>query len=112
MTERYQAEWHYTPNGDRNRMKTAKQLVVDYINDDLFEELELADEATLDEVYIVWFCKTLQNWKALISTDLTDEGIYFEVTFDGDKDRAYLDHYWKSVNRIINLVDAPKEAAS
>ena len=32
-----------------------------------------------DTVYTVWTCKTLQNWKALISTSLKD-GMYYECT--------------------------------
>ena len=52
------------------------------------------------EVYIVWKCKTLQNWKYLLSTTLYD-GMYYELTFDGDKDVWYLDAYRKQENRVI-----------
>ena len=55
---------------------------------------------TLDNVYLVWLSKTLQNWKALVSTDLPD-GMYYEVTFNGDKNEAYLDAYKKFENRKI-----------
>lgn len=50
-----------------------------------------------DEVYVVWFAKTLQNWKALLSTTLPD-GMYYEVTFNGDKNEIYLDAYKKFDN--------------
>lgn len=51
-----------------------------------------------EDVYVVWFCKTLQNWKALCSTDIPD-GMYYEVTYDGDKDVAYVDAYKKWDNQ-------------
>jgi hypothetical protein len=50
------------------------------------------------DVYVVWFCKTLQNWKALLSTTIPD-GRYYEVTFDGDKGCVYVDTYVKEDNR-------------
>ena len=56
---------------------------------------------TAEDVYVVWFCKTLQNWKALLSTDLPD-GMYFEVTYNGDKKEAYLDVYKKIRNVKIS----------
>ncbi|MDE5583871.1 MAG: hypothetical protein K2J08_09215 [Ruminococcus sp.] len=52
---------------------------------------------TLDDVYVVWSVKVLQNWKALISTTLPD-GMYYELTYNGDKDELYLDAYKKFDN--------------
>ena len=49
------------------------------------------------EVYIVWKCKVLQNWKYLISTTLPD-GMYYEMTYNGDKKEWYLDAYQKFEN--------------
>ena len=49
------------------------------------------------DIKIVWKCKTLQNWKYLVCTTLTD-GMYYEVTYDGDKKRFYLDAYKKIEN--------------
>ena len=54
------------------------------------------------DVYIVWYCKTLQNWKALLSTTLSD-GMYYEFTLNGDKDEAYLDAYKKWDNNCIKI---------
>ena len=54
----------------------------------------------LDDVYVVWFCKTLQNWKALLSTTTPDDK-YYEVTYDGDKSRAYIDTYVKTTNSVF-----------
>lgn len=50
-----------------------------------------------DQVYVVWFCKTLQNWKALVNTTLPD-GMYYEVTYNGSKREMYLDAYKKFDN--------------
>lgn len=55
---------------------------------------------TEDEVYIVWFCKTLQNWKAILSTTEHDGRIY-EVTFNGDRDEKYIDVYTKEANECF-----------
>ena len=74
----------------------AKELVVRYFN----ERSERTDnfKLTKDDVFIVWFCKTLQNWKALVSTTVSD-GMYYEVTHNGDKGETYLDAYkkWQNV---------------
>lgn len=58
---------------------------------------------TIDDIYVVWSVKVLQNWKALISTSLPD-GMYYELTYNGDKDELYLDAYKKfdNVTIIIN----------
>ena len=52
------------------------------------------------EIYIVWKCKTLQNWKYLISTTLLD-GMYYELTYNGDAREWYLDAYKKFENKVI-----------
>ncbi|MDY4139456.1 MAG: DUF6275 family protein [Eubacteriales bacterium] len=74
----------------------AKKLVADYFN----SHVDKSDgmRITADEVYIVWFCKTLQNWKALASTTVPD-GMYYEITHNGDKGETYVDVYkkWENV---------------
>lgn len=40
---------------------------------------------TLENVFVVWACKTLQNYKALLSTTVSGDGIYAEYTYNGDK---------------------------
>lgn len=81
----------------------AKKLIMDYFNDhvDATDKKKL----TLDDVYVVWFCKTLQNWKALVSTNVAD-GMYYEVTYNGDKKEVYLDAYKKWENVRVGVVDA------
>ena len=79
-------------------MVKAKQLVVDFFN----EEAEKTDGfvLTVDDVYIVWWSKTLQNWKALVSTTVSD-GMYYEVTYNGDKQETYIDAYKKWKNKRV-----------
>ena len=78
----------------------AREIVRDYVN----EHLDKTDGITIDmtDTYVVWQCKTLQNWKALVSTTLPD-GMYYEVTCNGDKNEVYLDAYKKFDNRCIKL---------
>ncbi len=78
--------------------KRAKELVVNYFND----HVDKTDKKTIteDDVFIVWFCKTLQNWKALVSTTISD-GMYYEITHNGDKNETYLDAYKKWENVCI-----------
>jgi len=82
--------------GNEAMLKKAKQLVVNYYNN----RVEKTDDfgITEENVFIVWFCKTLQNWKALVSTTVSD-GMYYEITHNGDKHETYLDAYkkWENV---------------
>lgn len=50
------------------------------------------------DIYVVWFCKTLQNWKALVATTLPGSH-YYEVTHNGDLRETYVDTYEKTDNR-------------
>lgn len=79
-------------------IEKAKQAVVDYFN----SRVDTTDNViiTSDDVYVVWFCKTLQNWKALLSTTVPD-GMYYELTYNGDKKELYLDAYKKWENKCI-----------
>lgn len=56
-------------------------------------------DITIDDVYVVWYCKTLQNHKALLSTNVS--GVYYEFTYNGDKEELYLDAYKKKSNMCI-----------
>lgn len=66
----------------------------------IYKHLDKSDNIPQFEVFTVWKCKALQNWKFLISTSLYD-GMYYEVTFNGDKKEWYLDAYKKFENRCI-----------
>jgi hypothetical protein len=78
----------------------AKQLVVDYTN----QHLDITDNLNIEsgDVYVVWFSKTLQNAKALLSTTLPD-GMYYEVTYNGDKNEIYFDAYKKFHNMRVEV---------
>lgn len=73
----------------------AKEIAADYLSG-MFRTVKV----TADDMYIVWFCKTLQNWKTLVSTDVI-HGIYFEITHNGDKNETYVDVYAKSKNYVV-----------
>lgn len=76
-------------------LKTAKAAVVCWYN-----QHNAPSVITMDDVYIVWFSKTLQNWKALASTSHED-GMYYEITYDGNKEVAYVDAYKKWDNAVM-----------
>lgn len=84
-----------TPIDNDVRLKMAKAAVVAWYN-----EHNAPTTIGLEDVYIVWFCKVLQNWKALAGTHHGD-GMYYEITFDGDKDCAYVDAYKKWQNTTM-----------
>lgn len=81
-------------------IELVKQIVADYAN----EHLDVTDnkKITTDDVFIVWSCKTLQNNKALASTTLFD-GMYYELTYNGDKNEIYFDAYKKWENKCIKV---------
>ena len=76
----------------------ARQIVADYYNTHV--DKSDGNQISVDDVFVVWFCKTLQNWKALISTIVSD-GMYYEITYNGDKKEVYLDAYKKWENVCI-----------
>lgn len=77
-----------------------RRVVADYAND-LMDRSEGAS-ITPEDVYLVWSCKTLQNSKAMASTNLID-GMYYELTYNGDKHELYLDAYKKFENRAVKV---------
>lgn len=76
--------------------KRAVELVREYI----IEHLDKTDDIPDFEVYTVWKAKALQNWKYLLSSTLCD-GMYYELTYNGDKKEWYLDAYKKFQNVVI-----------
>ena len=69
--------------------------MVGYFN----ENADKTDQKQITEadVFVVWSCKTLQNHKALLSTTVSD-GMYYELTYNGDKQELYFDAYKKWQN--------------
>lgn len=76
--------------------ENAMRIVQNYI----IEHLDKTDPWPDFEVFIVWKCKALQNWKYLLSSSLPD-GMYYELTYNGDKHEWYLDAYKKFENKRI-----------
>ena len=85
---------------EKDFVSLCKRAVVNYVN----AHLDKTDGKQIAEgdVFIVWMCKTLQNNKALVSTTLFD-GMYYELTYNGDKKELYLDAYKKWDNLCIEV---------
>lgn len=83
-----------------NFQNMCKEKVVEYFNEkaDKTDNLRI----TKDCVFVVWYCKTLQNAKALLSTTVSN-GMYYELTYNGDKNELYLDAYKKWENKKYDV---------
>lgn len=77
-------------------------IVIKIVKNYILEHLDKSDEVPSFDVYTVWKSKVLQNWKYLLSSTLSD-GMYYELTFNGDKSEWYLDAYKKFENRVIPM---------
>lgn len=73
---------------------------IDIVMNYIIAHLDKSDDTPDFEVYVVWKCKALQNWKYLLSSTLFD-GMYYELTYNGDKKEWYLDAYKKFENKVI-----------
>lgn len=76
----------------------ARRIIMNYFNDHV--DVTDGKRLTMDDVFVVWFAKTLQNWKCLVSTTVSD-GMYYEVTHNGDKNEIYVDVYKKWENYCV-----------
>ena len=83
---------------EKEFVELVKKTVADYAN----EHMDKTDGKKIceNDVFIVWMCKTLQNNKAMASTNLFD-GMYYELTFNGDKGELYVDAYKKWQNFCV-----------
>ena len=52
------------------------------------------EPVTIEDVYVVTYTYILGNFKAMVATTRKDN-LYYEVTYDVVKNRAYLDVYKK-----------------
>lgn len=84
--------------GNDDFVKKCKEIVVEYFNDHVDKTDQ--KQITENDVYIVWSCKALQNNKALVSTNVSD-GMYYEITHNGDKNETYVDVYKKRENFVV-----------
>ena len=76
----------------------ARRIIMNYFNDHV--DVTDGKRLTMDDVFVVWFAKTLKNWKCLVSTTVSD-GMYYEVTHNGDKNETYVDVYKKWENYCV-----------
>ena len=83
---------------EKQFVSLVKKTVADYAN----AHLDKSDgkQITEDDVFIVWLSRVLQNSKALASTTLFD-GMYYELTFNGNKCEMYVDAYKKWENFTV-----------
>lgn len=77
-------------------IEKVKRLVKDYVE----EHLDKSDAMPQYNIFIVWQCYILGYAKFLLSTTLPD-GMYYEVTYNKEKDEFYLDAYKKFENKCI-----------
>lgn len=77
-------------------LKLCKKAIINFYKENTEHKIETKD------IYEVWNCKTLQNNKALLSTNISD-GMYFECTYNGDKQELYFDVYKKQLNKCIKV---------
>lgn len=84
--------------GSKEFVEKCKEEVRKYAE----EHLDKSDTMPNFEVFVVWYSKTLQNHKALLSTSLLD-GMYYELTYNGDKNELYFDAYKKFENKCIKI---------
>lgn len=78
-----------------------KDIVVDYFNSQA-DSTDKNGKITKENVFVVWCVKVLQNNKALLSTTVSD-GMYYEITYNGDKGEVYVDAYKKWKNYAVKV---------
>ena len=76
------------------------------VEEQFFRDMEYAlkyrvpRDFKIDGLRLVWYCKTIQNRKALVITSPYD-GKFYEVTYDGDNEKMYVDQYEKRTKQIF-----------
>ena len=88
--------------GDKDFISKCKYILHNYI----MSHIDITDKINIQdyEIFVVWQVKVLQNNKALLSTTIPD-GMYYEITYNGDKEEFYLDAYKKFENKRVPLKD-------
>lgn len=76
-----------------------KKKLVDWYNKNDLADTPVTPPIDLSNVFVVWSCKTLQNYKCLVYTTVSGDGIYAEYTYNGDKQELYEDVYKKVHNK-------------
>jgi hypothetical protein len=87
--------------GSKEFIQFAKEQIVDYFNSRA-DKTDKNGHIETGDVYVVSYCKTLQNHKGLFSTPRPD-GMYYEITYSGDAGEYYFDAYKKFDNKVITV---------
>lgn len=65
-------------------------------------DTEKYPDMTEEGLYLIWSSKTLDNWKAQVSSDIEGFPLY-EITHNGNKNETYVDVYTKQSNhKLVN----------
>lgn len=80
----------------------AQKIVFDHVwrNQRVVSLIDGTVDKPAFSTFVVWFCFILGGWKALVATTFED-GRYYEVTYNKEKDETYLDVYTKVENTVI-----------
>ena len=81
--------------GEKEFSKFCKEQIQKYYKEHRNEDMPVED------IFVVWFSKTLQNTKGLFSTTHSGDHTYVEMTYNGDKQELYMDVYDKLLNQAI-----------
>lgn len=84
--------------GMEHFQSVCKRKMVEWYNKNGYADTQAIPSIDLSNVFVVWSCKTLQNYKCLVSTTVSGDGIYAEYTYNGDKQELYEDVYRKLSN--------------
>ena len=77
---------------DKKFVKLASEKLAEYLG------------CKTEDIYVVWQCKILQNIKGMFSSDVpAADGMYYELTYNGDKEEIYIDSYKKTKNECIKV---------
>lgn len=82
-------------------IEKAKTIVQSYAIEHL-DEFDRKNLTRVPDVYVVWYAYELGHNKAMLSTNLLD-GMYYEVTYNSNKNEIYLDAYKKFENKCFPL---------
>lgn len=85
-------------------MTLAKELVVDNYN--RHHDSHRTPPLTMADVFIVWFAKTLDNWKAVVGSSIL-RGLLYEVSYNGGESEAYIEIF-KKINSTTVTVERAK----
>lgn len=72
-----------------------KNAIIEILGNEPYNE-----EYTIKDIHLVWFSKSLKNFKGLF-IDNGKNNRYYECTYNGEKDELYIDLYRKTDNFIL-----------